>query len=116
MFQRLFQIHRLHGQLFHYLEKDPNCATRHKKHQKQVKKLLHDKTLFDKHERDADAAFADLEKPEFIPGFMLICKDAERLVHCSVVQKMPGLDYLNHDDQDFQNLRVSLFQCVSDSF
>ena len=53
--------------------------------------------LLDEHERDADAALADLKKPEFIPGFGLIRKDAECLTHSSVVQKMPGLDYLNHD-------------------
>ena len=54
------------------------------------------KTLFDEHERDADAALADLKKPEFIPGFGFIRKDTERLVNSSVVQKMPYLDYLNH--------------------
>ena len=58
---------------------------------------MHDKTLFDELERNTDAAFADFEKPEFIPSFVLISKDAERLVHSSIVQKMPGLDYLNHD-------------------
>ena len=59
------------------------------------------KTLFDEHERDADAALADLKKPEFIPGFGLIREDSQRLVHSSIVQKMPGLDYLNHDIQSF---------------
>ena len=58
---------------------------------------MHDKTLFDEHERDTDAALADLEKPEFIPGFGLIRKDTERLAHCGIVQKMLSLDYLNHD-------------------
>ena len=55
------------------------------------------KTLFDEHERDTDATLADFEKPEFIPGFGLICKYTERLLHSSVMQKMPYLDYLDHD-------------------
>ena len=76
---------------------------------------MHDKTLFDEHERDADAALADLEKPEIIKSFVLVSKDAERLVHPIIVQKMLSLDYLNHD-QDFQNLIFSLSQCVSFSF
>ena len=58
---------------------------------------MHDKTLFDEHERDTDAAFDDLEKSDLIPGFVLICKDTECLAHCSVMQEMPGLDYWNHD-------------------
>ena len=62
---------------------------------------MHDKTLFDEHERDTDTILADFEKPEFIPGFMLISKDTKRPVHSSTVQKMPGLDYLNHDIQSF---------------
>ena len=46
--------------------------------------------------RDTDAAFAYFEKPDFIPGFVLISKDTECLVHDGAVQEMPGLDYLNH--------------------
>ena len=73
------------------------------------------KTLFDEHERDADAALADLEKPELIKSFGLISKDSQRLVHSIIVQEVLSLDYLNHD-QDFQNLIFSLSQCVSFSF
>ena len=57
---------------------------------------MHDKTLFDEHEGDADAAFVDLEKPEFIKSFVLICKDTERLVHSIIMQEVLYLDYLDH--------------------
>ena len=58
---------------------------------------MHDKTLFYEQKRDADATLVDLEKPELIKSFVLICKDTERLVHSIIVQEMPYLDYLNHD-------------------
>ena len=58
---------------------------------------MHDKTLFDELERNTDTAFADFVKPYFIPSFGLICKDTERLVHSSIVQEVPYLDYLDHD-------------------
>ena len=76
---------------------------------------MHDKTLFYEQKRDTDTILAYFEKSEFIPSFVLICKDAERLVHPIIVQEMLSLDYLNHD-QDFQNLIFSLSQCVSFSF
>jgi hypothetical protein len=116
MFQRLFQSYRLQHELIHYLKKNPDCTERHEKHEQEIEDFVHDKNLFDEYKRDTDTAGCDLEKPELIKSFVLIRKDSESLAHFSVVQKMPGLDYLNHDDQDFQNLRVSLFQCVSDSF
>lgn len=58
---------------------------------------MHDKTLFYEQKRDTDTTLVDFEKPEFIPGFGLIRKDSQRLAHGRIVQKMPYLDYLDHD-------------------
>lgn len=97
MFQRLFQSYRLQHELFHYLEKDPDCAERHKSHKQEVKYFMHDKTLFYEQKRDTDAALADLEKPEVIPGFGFISKDSQSFAHGRIVQEMPDLNYLDHD-------------------